>query len=75
MWPFHRHNWQVILKTYTPQFKGTIPWEWPHYYQIKMFTGFTIALLKCQCGGIKTVEVLGEEVKGSMEIKFKEIPK
>jgi hypothetical protein len=56
---FHRHDWQVIAKTYAPPQAWGGPIEGPSIVIQQLACGVTTVLLKCACGAGRREEMLG----------------
>lgn len=58
---FHRHKWAEKERFYAPPGQGKFEIEraLPELLERLAF-GITIILYKCECGEIKTVEILGQ---------------
>lgn len=75
---FHKHKFEVVATTYVPPL-NLEGWQASgrelSLQLCKLRAGVTTVLhpLRCPCGAIKKEEMLGEQVRGVVEVKFREV--
>lgn len=73
--PFHRHRLSILTKTYAAPYDAERRLQGDLAFLSKVLMGCTTYVVGCDCGKIMTVEALGREDRGAVEVKFREVPK
>ncbi len=63
MWPFHRHAWEVRVRTYSPPHPNFTADRMSEHMAERIYMGITTVLLTCPCGAVRREELIGAEVQ------------